>query len=136
MRPQHRSEVGETLIEVLISLVVIGIIVSAFFAAIATTSNASKTHRDLVSADAMLRDSAELTKTAVRRDCDGGTTYAVTYSSLPPRLGFTYPADVTNQPCPSVAVPGDPAAQVPTVTLTVTTPGAHTKSLAIMVRTP
>lgn len=134
MRTSNRDEGGESLIEVLLSLVIIGIIVSAFFAAIATTSNASKTHRDLVSADAMLRDSAELTKTAVRRDCSNGNTYSVTYSSLPPRTGFTYPADVTNRPCPPLT--GDPATQVPTVTLVVTTPGAHTKSLAIMVRTP
>jgi hypothetical protein len=130
MRTRAQNESGETLIEIIISLLVIGLVFGAFFAAIATTSTASKTHRDLVSADAMLRDSAELTKDAVRDDCTApGATYSVAYSTLPQRSGFAYPPDVTGHACPPTT------GTLPIVHLSVTTPGSP-RSLDVVVRAP
>jgi type II secretory pathway pseudopilin PulG len=139
MRPHDRDEVGETLIEVLISLVVIGVVVGAFFAAIATTSTASKSQRDLVTADAVLRAYAEATKNQVQDTGPNGcghpnpTTFTVDF----PPSGYTIPTNfsvsstpsLVNQPCPPVT-----SAQLEQ--LTVTMPNGRTKSLDIEVRTP
>ena len=112
-----------------------GIVFSAFFTAIQATSNATATQRYVVRADAVLRDSAELTKSAVRRDCISKPTYSVTFSDPNLKLaggGVTPPPNVSNAPCPTLT--GSSA--TPTVTLTVTFPGPHTKSLDIVVITP
>ena len=127
MRRRIRSESGETLVEVLVSLIVMGIVFSAFFTAIQATSNATATQRYVVRADAVLRDSAELTKSAVRRDCSSKPTYSVNFSDLAGG-GVTPPPNFTAQ-CPTLT--GSSA--TPTVTLTVTFPGPHTKSLDIVV---
>ena len=128
MRTRAHNEAGESLVEILIALVIIGIVVSALYASYATASTASKSHRDLVTADAVLRNSAEATKSAVRTSCATGPNYSVTYSAP---AGFTPPANVTNQPCPSKVEP-----LTAPVTLTVTMPNGTAKSLSIELRTP
>lgn len=132
MHTRDRNEVGESLVEILIALVIIGIVVSALYASFATASTASKSHRDLVTADAVLRNSAEATKSAVRTSCsNGGTTYSVSYSAP---AGFTAPASVANQSCPPKSV-AEPSVLSP-LTLTVTMPNGTQKTLSIVVRTP
>jgi prepilin-type N-terminal cleavage/methylation domain-containing protein len=74
-----RAERGESLIEIIIAIVIMGIVFGAFFSAVITTSSASTALKNLVVADALLRDSAELTKSAVRHDCTVGTTYSVLF---------------------------------------------------------
>jgi type II secretory pathway pseudopilin PulG len=74
------SEAGDTLVEVLIALVVIGITVASILAAFATTIAASGEQRSLVGADAFLRSFVET------------ASYDISLSSNPP------PAFV---PCPS-----------------------------------
>jgi type II secretory pathway pseudopilin PulG len=118
---------GETLIEVIFSLVIIGVIVSVFFAAIATTSNATKAHRDLVTADAVLRDYAEAAKHSVRTDCKTrptGSAFTVAYT---PPAGFGVSA--TGLTCPAVTTTG-------TVAITATMPNTVQRTLSIAVRTP
>src|SRR5438445_9447922 len=73
-----RDDKGETLLEVIISVVILGLVVGAFFSSIITTTTASTTHRNLVTADAVLRDYAEATKSAVRIDCPTHTTFTTT----------------------------------------------------------
>jgi type II secretory pathway pseudopilin PulG len=131
MRTRARSENGETLVEVIFSLVIMGLIFSAFLAAIATSSTASKTHRDLVTADAVLRNAAELTKRAVRHDCRSGPTYSATFPTPP--AGFTPPPNISNRACPPVT--GSFDTQVPELTFTVTMPEGQTRSLNVRVRT-
>jgi type II secretory pathway pseudopilin PulG len=133
MMTRERNETGDTLVEILISLVIIGLVVGAYFATITTTTTAASSHRDLVTADAVLRDSAELTKSKVRHDCSTQSTYDVDYSGLG-NTNVSPPASVFNQPCPPTK--DSIAAQVPVVNLTVTLPHGRTKSLDIMVRTP
>lgn len=131
MSTLHRDERGETLVEICIALVIIGAVIGAFFAAMTTSATASKSHRDLVTADAVLRDYAEATKTAVRSACgSGAATYTVSY---------TAPANFSVNPLVGQACPpttGAPAAMAPQVDLTVTLPNGLPKTLSINVRTP
>ncbi len=79
------------------ALVIIGLIVSAFFATFSTQGSGTAAQRNLVTADGLLRDYAEATKSAVRMDCGSSTTFTTT-TSLP--TGFRV-ASSTDQ-CPSV----------------------------------
>jgi Tfp pilus assembly protein PilV len=125
---RHRDESGESLVEIVIALLILSVVVSAFLAALATSSVSSKTHRDLVTADAALRDYAEATKGAVRASCVGtATTYTVSYTAP---SGFTpSPTPGSTQPCPSTTA-------VSVVHLTVTMPNGTVKPLDINVRAP
>jgi prepilin-type N-terminal cleavage/methylation domain-containing protein len=127
------DERGETLLEVLIALVIIGLVVGAFFASFTTASSASTQQHDLVTADGLLRNYAEAVKTAVRDSCNNFATYTPAYSS--PNAAFVLSPDPTApEACPPVS--GPLAQQVPTIHLTVTLPSGTVKSLDIAVRTP
>jgi Tfp pilus assembly protein PilV len=123
---RKKDEAGLSLIEVVVAIVILGGIVSALMGALVTSSTTAKTHRDLVSADAVLRDYAEATKAAVRASCaSAGATYSVTYT---PPSGFTVgPSLTTARPCPSVTT-------VEQLELSVTGGSATTKRLTIAVR--
>jgi hypothetical protein len=132
----QRSESGETLLEVVMALVVIGLVVSAYFATFSTQGTGSTAQRNLVTADGLLRDYAEATKAAVRHDCGviSPSTYTTTTTSIP---GFSFGSVSTpaGQDCP--AVTGVPQQ----IDLTVTMPKgsaqvAPTRSISIDVRTP
>lgn len=123
---------GDTLIEILMAVVLIGVTFSAFAIALATGSTSSTAHRDLVTADALLRDYAEGAKAAARAQCPASTTYTTTTTSIPSGFsvangnGFTG----TNGVCPTAT------ATVQEADFTVTLPGGTQRSLAINVRTP
>src|SRR5262249_25408646 len=97
-------------------------------------------------ADQLLRNSAEATKSAVRSDCGSAGTYSVAFSALPSPdptetwqqyyvpLNFTLPTDITNQSCPPTS--GPLTAQTPVVTLSVNLPDGIQKSLKIVLRAP
>jgi len=126
------SENGESLVEILIAMVIIGLVVSAYFASYATASISSKAQRDLVTADAVLRNYAEAVKSAVRDPINGcgkasPTTFTVVYA---PPTGFTVSStlSLTGQSCPGVTT-------VRSEHLMVGWSG-HTRSLDIEVRTP
>jgi prepilin-type N-terminal cleavage/methylation domain-containing protein len=127
------DERGDTLLEVLIALVIIGLVVGAFFASFTTASAASTQQRNLVTADGILRNYAEAVKTAVRDSCNNFATYTPAYTS-PDATFVLSPDPTTPQTCPPVS--GPLAQQVPTVHLSVTLPSGTTKSLDIAVRTP
>ena len=127
MRPHDRSEAGETLIEILISIVLMGAVFAAFFSAIATTSTATKSHRYFVTADAVLRDYAETAKQATRDTCTSGNTGAAIPVTFTPPSGYSVAA--TGLTCPSLTT-------VNSVAITATLPNGVTKRLDIEVRTP
>jgi len=123
---RERDEAGMSLVEIVIAIVILGAVVSALLTALATASISSKSHRDLVTADAVLRDYAEAVKSVVRSSCtSSGATYSVTYS---PPSGFTTNS-LTGQSCPAPT-------SMQLVHLTVTLPNVSTKSLDINVRSP
>ena len=62
----QRNQRGDSLIEIIIAIVVIGLVVSAVVAAISTSENGSASHRELVTGDTVMRNYAEAVKQAVR----------------------------------------------------------------------
>ena len=88
VKDRRRSEAGDTLIEILIALAVIGIAATAILLAFATTISGSGQHRNLVTMDTMLRSaSAEVTaaiqqqSSTVFAACSGA--YTVNQVSIP-----------------------------------------------------
>jgi type II secretory pathway pseudopilin PulG len=131
MRARRYDESGDTLLEIVIALIVISLVVGAFFATYTTQGSGSTAHRSLVTADGVLRAYAEATKSAVREQCaaSGATNFSVT--SYTPPSGFTVNA-LSNQTCPPRATS---LAWSP-LTLTVTLPNTQTRSLELVVRSP
>lgn len=127
-RAVRRGQRGETLVEILITVVLIGVVFSALAIALATGSTTSNEHRNLVTADALLRDYAEAAKSAARADCATSSTYATTTTSLP--AGFSVVAGPTNGMC------APDSASVQQVQFTVSIPGGTQRSLSIDVRNP
>lgn len=128
MRTCRHDESGETLVEILVAMIVIGIVVGALFATIATASTASKSQKDFVAADVALRSYGELTKEAVRAGCPGlaGKAFTVPYTAPP---GSTIVVTAIGLTCPSPTSVGK-------VDITAALPGGATKKLSVNVRTP
>jgi type II secretory pathway pseudopilin PulG len=138
MRTQRRQDqTGETLLEIVIAIVLIGLIASSLFYAFSTSASRSTTQQDLVTADGVLRDYAESVKAAVRNTNVGcgkpnPTTYTAPYTPTDARFTVSSSPDDLSQPqsCP-------PVTSVRAETLTVTMPnGEGSKTLAIDLRTP
>jgi type II secretory pathway pseudopilin PulG len=131
MHARRHDESGETLLEIVVALVIISLVVGAFFATYATQGSGSTAHRTLVTADGVLRAYAEATKSAVRQQCaaSGATEFSVT--SYTPPSGYTVNA-LNNQTCP-------PRATTSTwspLMLTATMANGQTRSLSLVVRSP
>jgi prepilin-type N-terminal cleavage/methylation domain-containing protein len=124
---------GETLIEVLIAVVLMGAISSGFFYAQATQSRVSAINKELVTADSLTRSYAELAKAAVRNGCTAGTRFNFTGPTLPPNFSVSTldpdPGGSETQICPS---PTEPRV----VLLTVTTPSDAKPKLRFEVLAP
>ena len=129
---QTRGDRGDTLLEILLAVVIIGAIFSAFFVAISTSTSASTAHRNFVTADTLLRDYAEAAKAAARADCPTSTTYTTTTTTPP--TGFTV-ANGTGFVSGTGVCPAS-ASSVQEAEFTVTLPGGATRTLQIDVRTP
>ena len=134
----RNNETGDTLLEILLALVVIGLVVGAFMATFSTQGTASTAQRSLVTADGILRSYAEATKTAVRKQCTtAGNNYTVNYTREP------YGDPPSTRSGPSLArrrrrrrltyAPNQPWAPI---VLTVTMPNGQTRSLSLVVRSP
>ncbi|MEY2581960.1 MAG: hypothetical protein QOE09_1809 [Ilumatobacteraceae bacterium] len=125
-----RTDVGETLIEIVLTVVIIGLTVTALLSSLATAGNAGNVQRISVQADVVMRNYAEATKSAVEEHCVPGGSYTVVYplaeSPLPP--GFTLPTGAGG-PCPAVNT-------TQPLTLVVTGPRGFRDSMDIKVRTP
>lgn len=133
---RKRNEEGDTLVEVIISLVIVSVVVGAFLAVYSTATSGTAAQRDLVTADAILRDFAEATKNAVET-CTVGPTYSVNYSEsdTTPDIRWTAPPSSLS-PVPGVARNCPPTTAVEQIDLSVDTPNGVPKHLSIAVRTP
>ena len=133
MHTKRRGQAGDTLLEIIIAVMLIGISMSVLFYAFSISTSRSGIHQDLVTANGILRSYAENTKAAVRTSCPGAS-FTPTYT-LPANLvtkGFTNlsPPAPTTHNCPAVTT-------VLPITLSVDLPnGEGTKTLDIDVRTP
>jgi prepilin-type N-terminal cleavage/methylation domain len=124
----RRDQRGESLIEIIFAIIVIGLVVSAITAAINTSENGSVAHRDLVTGDTVMRNYAEAVKTAVRTSCtSSGANWTASYPTAMPS-GYSVNA-LSGQTCPNVT-------STATLTLQITLPNATTRSMSIVVRTP
>ena len=124
---ERRSDAGETLLEIIIAIVVVGAVVSAYFATYSTAALGSTSHRNLVTADGILRSTAEAIKGAIRNDCATSTTYTTVSTTIPANFSATVSPSTLN--CP-------PATSTQPVTITVGLPNGTTKLLHIEVRSP
>ena len=126
---RRRGEAGETLVEILIAIVIMGLVTGAIFATYATASTGSKAERDLVTADAVLRNYAEAAEQAVRTTCtsaNSGSAFAVAYA---PPTGFGVSVGAGQLKCPAVTSVG-------VVDIAVTLPSGSKRTLSVDVRTP
>jgi type II secretory pathway pseudopilin PulG len=130
-----RRDGGETLIEILLTVVIVGLTFTALFAALAGAGNAARTQRTSVQTDVVLRNFAEATKAAAEA-CVTGGTYTVSY---PPPLPTGYSLSVAGtgagsgagvaSSCPQVSAPQ-------LLTLKVTPPTGAFVTMQIKVNTP
>ena len=132
--PARSIDRGETLIEVLLTIVIVGLTVTALLSSLATVGNAGNAQRNAVLLDVAVRNYAEATKTAAR-GCTAGATYTVVVPGLLP-TGFTLSVAGVGagagigigSTCPSVLAPQ-------TLTLTVRGPHGSHATLQITVNT-
>src|SRR5437868_3637825 len=112
MTSHRHHETGDTLVEILITIVIIGITAIAAFYAISVGAASSKTHRDAVTADSALRNYAEAVKQAVRdlpckSSTPSGTSFATQVAAdyTSPSPGFPMPTATgpVGLTCPSIS---------------------------------
>ncbi len=128
-RPPRRrtrsGDAGETLVEIVLTVLVIGITVTALVSALATSAAAGASHRDSVRADTVIRNYAESVKAAADT-CTAGGTYHVDFT---PPTGYVATISPTGGTCPAVTT-------TQLVTLQVTTPVGIAHTMQIRIRTP
>jgi Tfp pilus assembly protein PilV len=118
-----RTDRGETLVEVILTIVITSVTVTALIAGLSTTTTAAEMHRQHTAGDMVLRNYAEATKLAVQ-GCTVGGKYTVDYT---PPTGYT--AIGAGGTCP-------PTTSAQVVKLSVTLPSRVVKTMEIGVRTP
>jgi type II secretory pathway pseudopilin PulG len=133
MRRRGTDEAGDSLIEIVFALVIIGVVIGAFVASFSTGATASSVHRYNVTADVVLRNYAEATKAGARSSCSStnvGAPFTITYPS-PPGVpaGFTISSNPSPPTCPAVDA-------VAPVIVSVTAPNGQKRSITVEVRTP
>jgi type II secretory pathway pseudopilin PulG len=124
-----RGDVGETLVEVMLTIVIIGLTVTALLASLATVGNAGNSQRLNVQGDFVMRNYADAAKTAVTA-CATDPSYTVEYpvDRAPLPAGFKLPTGAGGL-CPA-------AGTTTKLTLTVIGPLGFHDSMDIRVRTP
>jgi type II secretory pathway pseudopilin PulG len=125
-----RKDAGETLIEVLITMIILGGAIAALVGGISTTVLITSRHRDLATANSLLRSYAEAIKENART---GYQPCATTYTNLAGRYdqptGWATPTNtVQAQGCPGT----DQGLQH--VTISVTTPKGVVQTLDLWIR--
>jgi type II secretory pathway pseudopilin PulG len=127
-RTKRQSDRGESLVEVVVTVVIVSIAVTALLASLATASAGSSSNRRLELNDVVMHDYAEAFKTATASCTDPGS-YGVVFAP-PSGYSVSYVADTgTAGVCPAVTT-------VQQLTLTVTDPIGGTRHMDIAVRTP
>jgi type II secretory pathway pseudopilin PulG len=121
--------VGEALIEIVVSIVIIGLTVTALLSGLATVGNAGTAQRNSVRADVEMRNYAEAIKGAAQRCVAGQPFPALIYTPSP-----SYTATGAPTFCPSI--PTGPVTTLTVVRLTITGPLNKKSFMDMKVRTP
>ena len=156
-----RPEAGDTLIEVLISIAILGITITALLGALVTTITSASEHRSLASLDTVLRSYAEQLKYDVQLQPGANSWFTqcatvsspttsppqyeghtITPANQPPNvnysvviLGIKYWNDSTNTFDATCGVPDDQS-QFQLVTLQATAPNGVVEPLSVGLREP
>jgi type II secretory pathway pseudopilin PulG len=126
LSPQHgRRDAGETLVEVMLTIVIISLTVTALLSSLGAVGKAGNAQRNGVRADFVLRSYAEATKVGAQT-CTVGGTYIVTYAAP---TGFVASVTPTGNTCPALATPK-------LLVLQVTGPQGLLETLQIRIGTP
>ena len=118
-------DLGESLVETILTILIISITVTALVSALGSAANAGNAQRNAVRADAVMRNYAEATKAAVQ-SCVASGTYTVSYT---PPTGYTVSTSPSGGTCPAVTT-------TQLLTLSVTGPTSVAATMQIRVRTP
>lgn len=116
---------GETLIEIVLTIVIISVAVTALVSGLATAANAAGAQRESVIADTTLRNLAESAKIEVR-SCAPGEPFEL---DQPLPDGWSATASPSDAACP-------PSGDVLGLTFAVVSPAEHEWSLEVIVRGP
>lgn len=126
---RNRHDAGETLVEVVLTIFIVSIAVTALIASLSTAASSAISFRDEVNTDTVMRNYAEAVKLA-SKSCQAGVAFPtglIVYPALPKDFKVRMaPASPT---CPAVN-------QTLTITLYISWPGAVDKQMVIKVRTP
>jgi type II secretory pathway pseudopilin PulG len=120
-----RKDLGETLVEIVLTVVIVGVAVSALVSGLGTAAAAGATQRSAAEVDTVMRNYAEAIKSSARSCVVGGTFV----TSFTPPSGFTATMTPTTGACPAVN-----ATQL--LTLRVAGPRGVEQTMDIRVRTP
>jgi type II secretory pathway pseudopilin PulG len=120
-----RKDLGESLVEIVFTVVIVGVAVAGLVSGLATAASAGAVQRSAAIADTVLRNAAEATKAAART-CTAGGTYSIDYT---PPAGYQLRVTPSDGRCP------DPTT-TSLLTLSVTGPSGVDQSLQIRIRTP
>ncbi len=126
MAATRRRDAGETLVEVMLTIVIIGLTVTALLSSLGTVGRAGNAQRNGVRADSVLRSYAEAIKVGAQLCASAGATYTVTYVAP---TGFTPSVLPTGNTCPPLNNPV-------LLTLKVLGPLGLSETLQIKVGTP
>jgi type II secretory pathway pseudopilin PulG len=126
---------GESLIEVVLTIVIVSVAVTALVASLASASRSSTTQRRVQITDVVLRGYAEAAKLATA-SCTAGQSYSISFS---PPNGYTadysaFGADQSPDPSKKGVCPAVDTVQI--LELAVTQPEGITHTMKIAVRTP
>jgi len=124
---QRTRDIGESLIEVVMTIVIISVAVTALISSLATAATSSATQRKVQTIDVVVREYAEAIKSATAA-CSPGAIYTVSYTP-PEDFGARFDA-ADSQPgvCPQ-------ADEVQLVTITVSPPNGADRTMTLAVRT-
>jgi len=120
----QQQDRGDTLIEIVLTVVITAISVGALIAALATAGTAGAAQRNSVSTDTIMRNYAEATKAAARL-CTGGAEFSVPFEAT----GFEVATSPEHVVCP-------PPTATQQLDLSVTGPTGVTQTMTIKIRTP
>jgi type II secretory pathway pseudopilin PulG len=148
-RPGKRSEAGDSLVEVLVAIVIIGLTATALLGALATSLTGSAEHRSYASIDTVLKSYAETAKYDIQlqpttpwfADCASTTTASYNGHPLPSSPPAHYTVGLASiQYWNGVTMSFDTACGVndhtgyQQLTFTATGPNGFTQSMLVSVR--
>ena len=137
-----RDERGETLVEIVVAVAILGLAATVLVGALGTVTSASSLHRHQATAETAVRTYAEAVRAVGYRDCRAPLTYAAA------DVGFAVPAGFATSvpqvsywdgagfaaPCPPVGATGP---QLQLVTLEVhALDGQESETVRLTVRSP